>query len=206
MLDSAGFYERVCEALGISPGRGSQAKIAYMLEITPTAVNYWKKGKMPGLEPLIHVAEIAKRSGASLHWLLTGEGSKYISNLQALPIETFTKQLIERLNKLPNFERRYYSLELIDTIIQNSKQHLKEDRQEQAEEIEEAEEAKGEITILTLPPQPANIPAPALGEKGLLSSEESQRLQRGINRHKGEIMGEKEKRERKARRSNKGKK
>lgn len=79
-LDSAGFYVRVCEALGVDPGRGSKAKIARILGFTKTTAGSWEKGDMPGAAALHHVAKVSELSGTSLHWILTGEGPKQISD------------------------------------------------------------------------------------------------------------------------------
>lgn len=85
-LDSKGFYIRVCEALGIEPGRGAKAKIASTVGVTKTTAGSWEQGDMPGTNSLQSVAKISELSGASLHWLLTGKGSKEVLHIdQALP-------------------------------------------------------------------------------------------------------------------------
>lgn len=90
LLDSAGFYKRVCEALGIDPGRGAKAKIAKIVGITKTTAGSWEQGEMPGARSLQSLESISKLSNASLHWLLTGKGPKEVietSTASAVKIE-----------------------------------------------------------------------------------------------------------------------
>lgn len=76
LLDSQGFFSRICEALGEHDSYGAQARIADKLGISRTAVGQWKEGQMPGRESLQNVALVAELSNTSLHWLLTGEGER----------------------------------------------------------------------------------------------------------------------------------
>ena len=71
MLDTAGFYKRVCEAMGTD----SPVEIARKLGMTKHAAYAWSKGGMPGKSRLGMVARLSMRTGTSIHYLLTGEGS-----------------------------------------------------------------------------------------------------------------------------------
>jgi transcriptional regulator with XRE-family HTH domain len=78
LLQPDGFFERVCEALGIENVRGAKTKIAEIAGISSNAVGLWEKGEMPGRNTLEPLARIADQSNASLHWLLTGEGDPHV--------------------------------------------------------------------------------------------------------------------------------
>ena len=71
MLDTAGFYKRVCEAMGTD----SPVEIARKLGMTRHAAYAWSKGGMPGKSRLGMVARLSMLTGTSIHYLLTGEGS-----------------------------------------------------------------------------------------------------------------------------------
>lgn len=77
-LDTDNFFARICEALSLENTYGVQAEIAQILDISPTAVGFWKK-KPPGADGLRNIIKIAELSNTSLHWLLTGKGDKFIS-------------------------------------------------------------------------------------------------------------------------------
>jgi repressor LexA len=70
-LDPKGFFNRICEALGAQ----NAPDVARKLGISKHAVYLWANGKMPGLNGLKNVIKIAELSGASLYWLLTGQGA-----------------------------------------------------------------------------------------------------------------------------------
>ena len=128
-----------------------------------------------------------------------------MKDIKYYSIEDLTQQLLKQLNQLPSFDRHYYSLQLIDAITQNSKRRLKESMEKQVKEGEEVKEATHTIPPIP-PPQLANSVASALGEKGLLPPGDIEKIKRGVSKHEVEIIKEKEKRARKARRPNKGRK
>ena len=70
MLDSAGFYKRVCEAMGTE----SPVEIARKLGMTKHSAYAWSKGGMPGMNRLSAIARLSKLKSISIHYLLTGEG------------------------------------------------------------------------------------------------------------------------------------
>jgi repressor LexA len=71
ILDSAGLWNRIRQALGLT----GAPEIARKLGLSKQSVYLWEKGKMPGLDTL---AVIAESSNVSLDWLLTGRGSKLL--------------------------------------------------------------------------------------------------------------------------------
>lgn len=79
LLQENGFFDRICEALGIKNERGAKAKIAEIVGVSDNAIGFWEKGEMPGRKSLENIAQVSKRSNTSIHWLLTGEGEKYIN-------------------------------------------------------------------------------------------------------------------------------
>jgi transcriptional regulator with XRE-family HTH domain len=78
-LDTEHFFDRVCDAMGLIRRYGINAEIARKLDISKTAVGYWAEGKVPGADALKNLLKISESSGASLHWLLTGEGPKFVN-------------------------------------------------------------------------------------------------------------------------------
>jgi repressor LexA len=65
-------WERITEALGIS----SVNLISIRLDVARQSVYDWQKGKIPAMESLIRIAEVSR---ASIHWLVTGEGPRRVS-------------------------------------------------------------------------------------------------------------------------------
>jgi len=103
MIEKADFFNRICIAFGISPGRGAKAVIAREVDLSETAVGKWEKGEIPGIENL---EKIAISTGSSLHWLLTGQGPQTIDELKAAE-----EQILDRIN-LEKFVRRIAREEL----------------------------------------------------------------------------------------------
>jgi transcriptional regulator with XRE-family HTH domain len=79
LLREEGFFDRICEALGIKNERGAKSKVAEIVGVSDNAIGLWEKGEMPGRKSLENIALISKRSNASIHWLLTGEGEKSLN-------------------------------------------------------------------------------------------------------------------------------
>lgn len=70
--DPKDLWSRIQEALGVQ----TAPEIARKLGLTKQSVYDWQKGKSPALDTL---TAIAKSGNASLHWLITGEGPKTVS-------------------------------------------------------------------------------------------------------------------------------
>ena len=95
MLRSDGFFERVCEALGVKNVYGVKSKIAEMAGVSPNAVGLWEKGEMPGRNSLENLAKISLQSNTSIHWLLTGQGEKTIHPKEELTINELVEIIYE---------------------------------------------------------------------------------------------------------------
>ena len=70
ILDSAGFFKRVCLVLSTE----STTEIGRRVGLSKSAINLWKKGQMPGGTTLEGVVRVANVANVSLEWLLTGQG------------------------------------------------------------------------------------------------------------------------------------
>jgi transcriptional regulator with XRE-family HTH domain len=66
-VDYAGMWERIREALGAQ----TAPEVARALDLSRQTVYDWQKGKIPGLDTLVRIADLGN---VSLHWLVTGEG------------------------------------------------------------------------------------------------------------------------------------
>lgn len=93
MIDTDGFFGRVCSAFGIDPGRGAKAYIAKETDNSPTAVGKWEDGEIPGLD---NIEKIAIKTNSSLHWLLTGVGPHSIDELKAAEEQILDRASLER--------------------------------------------------------------------------------------------------------------
>lgn len=71
-LDQQGFFQRVCEALGTDKVQ----QIADKTGIKKQSVYLWQNEGWPSLDNLFLISQ---SSNTSLHWLLTGEGEKWLS-------------------------------------------------------------------------------------------------------------------------------
>jgi predicted transcriptional regulator len=102
---------KLIEAAGTSKGY----EIAAIVGIKPAAVSSWKKEKKIPYENLFAVS---KYSGVSLHWIVTGEGEKYI---QPTSEETETIRALAfsagvKAEKLTNPTNQAISKELLAMI------------------------------------------------------------------------------------------
>lgn len=90
LLQANGFFDRICDALDVKNERGAKARIAEIVDVSDNAIGFWEKGEMPGKKSLENIAKIAKRSNTSIHWLLTGEGEKFVNTVKTINLdETF---------------------------------------------------------------------------------------------------------------------
>lgn len=85
---SSNFGARLKEAFNWAPN----SAIAQKLELSPSAITNYMEGRIPPAETLIKVAEI---TGYSLHWLITGDGPKTVT--QKTPSYKPTGDTIEDL-------------------------------------------------------------------------------------------------------------
>lgn len=69
-VNTSGVWERLQEAFG----NAKPTKIA-SAGVTEQSVYRWRDGDLPGLDTLIKIYELRN---VSLHWLLIGEGPKFI--------------------------------------------------------------------------------------------------------------------------------
>ncbi len=124
-LDTDNFFARICEALSLENVYGVQAEIAQILDITPTAVGFWKK-KPPGAEGLKNIIRIAELSNTSLHWLLTGKGDKFISvNNEAKNANNTVNKVLAELDYIDNLDDSEQSVEILEIIQHDVLKRLK---------------------------------------------------------------------------------
>lgn len=86
-LDRERLFERIADVLGVK----TAPEIANKLGLSKQSVYLWRDGNWPSIETLGVIAEL---SNASLHWLLTGEGEKFVkqaktSSVHSKPIPPF---------------------------------------------------------------------------------------------------------------------
>lgn len=73
LLNNQEMFNRICEALGVTKA----SEVAEQLGITDGSVSQWKKTGKIALKTFIRVSEL---SNASIHWLVTGEGERFVKN------------------------------------------------------------------------------------------------------------------------------
>ncbi len=74
------FGERLLEAFGEVP----KSKIAEILGVKPSAVTNYLQNRVPDEEKLRRISDFTK---CSIHWLITGEGNKFVDNKKDEEIE-----------------------------------------------------------------------------------------------------------------------
>lgn len=102
------FFQRLVEAFGTD----NSAEIARQLNLERQAVYRWRDGKnIPSIETLLLISE---KTGTSLHWLITGQGPKFVPPLfaigehlllppsPAVPLKNSEKEIIETLAQTTN--------------------------------------------------------------------------------------------------------
>jgi transcriptional regulator with XRE-family HTH domain len=62
----------------------SNAEIARQMGLSEPAVNNYMGGRIPGADKLIQIASLTK---CNLHWLITGEGSRFVSDGREFNLE-----------------------------------------------------------------------------------------------------------------------
>ncbi len=82
-MENSDFIARFIELCDTSQPR----KAAQKLEISYQAARNYFKGRLPGSNALLH---ISRKTSCSIHWLLTGEGEKFvgISQKEDTPLPT----------------------------------------------------------------------------------------------------------------------
>lgn len=84
-------YKRLLEAFGTD----NSAEIARQLNLKRQAIYRWRDGKNdPSISALLL---ISKKTGASLHWLLTGQGPRLITQSMNVSLESKEKKSVEDL-------------------------------------------------------------------------------------------------------------
>jgi transcriptional regulator with XRE-family HTH domain len=98
---SADFWDRVVEAFSSAGLDTSQSAIARQLDLGQSAVAKWAHGSgYPTLRKCIH---IAKLTGVSVEWLLTGRGNK---KQEGGDMDELTQELLDRWADLSEEARR----------------------------------------------------------------------------------------------------
>jgi transcriptional regulator with XRE-family HTH domain len=95
------FWHRLVEAFGDSGLDVSQSAIARQLDLGQSAVAKWAHGS--GYPTLRKCIQIARLTGVSVEWLLTGRGNK---KLEGNDMDDMTQSLLERWSDLPEPAKR----------------------------------------------------------------------------------------------------
>src|SRR5688572_29936088 len=80
------FVERLVEVCGTS----KPSEISRMLDISYQAAKNYLLGRLPDSGVLLTISE---RTPYSIHWLITGEGKKFVENGQEKDREIFTDEI-----------------------------------------------------------------------------------------------------------------
>ena len=115
---SQSVWERIQDLLHLE----TAPEIARKLGLAPPSVYDWKKGKLPSLDTLLRIAELGN---ASLHWLVTGKGPKWIdraTEMEAGEVAVFfgprEHQIIQ---KLAAESKRQFEDEVRELVLENLK-------------------------------------------------------------------------------------
>jgi hypothetical protein len=92
-FDNAGFAHRFAEACGST----QPTEIKRLLNISYQAAKNYLAGRPPEA-PILAV--IADKTPYSLHWLLTGRGKKFASEVVALDTEILARQIDESVRRI----------------------------------------------------------------------------------------------------------
>lgn len=113
MHNTGSVWERIQQALGSS----SAPETARIMGLTKPSVYDWQKGKLPGLDTLI---KIARLGNVSLHWLITGEGSRTIieGRPEASAFDHLRKTEREIVQRLAEQEGRSVEEQLSELVVE----------------------------------------------------------------------------------------
>ena len=102
-----GIVERVLDVLAVK----SQKEIAQKLGITDPSVSEWKKRGVISIDNLVRITEL---TNASIYWILTGKGPKYLTGAESiiLNLSSIEKEAIKKLAATRNrsFEQEVHEL------------------------------------------------------------------------------------------------
>lgn len=84
--ESINFVERLVEVCGTS----KPAKISRLLDVSYQAAKNYLQGRLPDSNVLRTISE---RTDYSIHWLITGEGKKFVETNQPQDREIFTDEM-----------------------------------------------------------------------------------------------------------------
>lgn len=101
------FWDRLVSAFSDAGYESSQAAIARRLDIGQSAVAKWAHGT--GYPTLRKCIQIARLTGVSVEWLLTGRGNK---KQQGDDMDALTQALLEKWAELPDEVKR----EILDFV------------------------------------------------------------------------------------------
>jgi transcriptional regulator with XRE-family HTH domain len=107
-IDREKLFSRIMEA---SESR-TAANLAEKLNITRQAVYGWRDGKnLPELDKIIEISNVTR---TSLHWLLTGEGSKEIGATQEMQKQSQVERLLLEASLPEIFTEIFNRLEVLE--------------------------------------------------------------------------------------------
>lgn len=110
-MEENNFVERLIEVCGTS----KPAEISRMLNVSYQAAKNYLQGRLPDSCVLL---TISKQTKYSIHWLITGEGKKFVENHREKDKEIFT-------DEMRAFVRRE-CLELLNEALNQPKQPVNE--------------------------------------------------------------------------------
>jgi transcriptional regulator with XRE-family HTH domain len=100
LMETASFGQR----LRIAFGNAKLAEIARKLGVSEAAVKNYVGGRVPDSDKLIKISTL---TNCNLHWLLTGEGPKFLNESEVFDLE----YEIERADDWMDVMKRWYAFE-----------------------------------------------------------------------------------------------
>lgn len=106
--EKSDFVERLVEVCGTS----KPAKISRMLKVSYQAAKNYLQGRLPDSNVLLTISE---RTPYSIHWLITGEGKKFVKTDEEKDTEIFT-------DEIRAFVRREFMSLINEVLIESNEQ------------------------------------------------------------------------------------
>lgn len=103
------FPERLREAFDGE----NNAQIARMLSVTDTSIKNYMEGRLPAADILVQIADLTK---CSIHWLLTGEGTKHIVKTESI-VPHFSQTEIDIIQNLADQNGHEFGEEIREMVL-----------------------------------------------------------------------------------------
>jgi len=94
LVEPSAFGKRLLEIFEDAGEKNPKSKIAEVLGVKPSAVTNYLQDRIPDADKLRQISNFTK---CSIHWLITGEGEKYINVEKKVNLEETIREVVREI-------------------------------------------------------------------------------------------------------------